>query len=283
MVTNVQAYRRPSSLEEAWNLLREGGKAAKPVGGGIDVGLYLPSEITTLVDLARLPLAYVREEEGALVIGAGTTMTELLEDRRAQDYLDGILTEVLLQVASPLLRNLATVGGTLASRHPWSDVIPLFLVFDAGVELFDGASRWVRMEDFVARRRDANRGLITAVRLPVSSRDAAAAFTSFTRTGFDVAILNCACYVSALAGTCEEARIALGGTPDIARRLSSVEETLNGGRFEPSSIETAAARAAETIEVRDDRRASAGYRRKLASVAVRRCLSQIADRLKGTT
>lgn len=274
--TGIREYLRPASLEEAWAAIAQCGSAASPVGGGIDVRLYATPNTTTLVDLAGLGLGYVRDAHG-LAIGATTTFTEILESTPAKGYLDGILVDVLERVASPLQRNVGTVGGTLGSAHPWSDVIPLLLVLDAALLLYDGRERVLPLEEYLAARASAERPLIVEVRLPMPPPSSMGAFEAFTRTGFDVSILNCACLVSAEAGRCRAARIAVGGTPALATRLPAVERALTDAPLDDPTIDRIAALAGETIDARDDRRASAEYRRDLARVGLSRCLRRISE------
>ena len=119
------------------------------------------------------------------------------------------------------------------------------------------------------------------VRLPSVAGNAGAAFEKFVRTGFDVGMLNCACYAAFDGGVCTTARIALGGTPDMAARINEVEELVVGTRLDGAAIDAAAERAAEAVPARDDQRASGEYRRVLASAGVRRCLKRIAARTEG--
>jgi len=274
--TGIREYLRPANLEEAWAAIAQRGTAASPIGGGIDVRLYATPETTTLVDLAGLNLAYVRNA-GGLAIGATTTFTEILESAPARGYLDGILVEVVERVASPLQRNVGTIGGTLGSAHPWSDVIPLLLVLDAAVLVYDGREHVVPLEGYFAARAAGVRPLIVEVRLPTPVPSATAAFEAFTRTGFDVSILNCACFVAAVGGRCRAARIAVGGTPALATRLPTVERALADAALDGPTIDRIAALAGEAIDARDDRRASAEYRRDLVRVGLSRCLRRIRE------
>ncbi|MBU1049677.1 FAD binding domain-containing protein, partial [Candidatus Bipolaricaulota bacterium] len=117
-MTSVQTYHRPTSIEEAWRLLSDNGNSARLVGGGVDVALFTPTDITTLIDLTSLPYRSIELRDGELALGAVATLTELLESPAVAGYLGGIVVTMLRQVASPLLRNAATLGGTLASTHP---------------------------------------------------------------------------------------------------------------------------------------------------------------------
>ena len=276
----VKEYLRPSRLDEALALLRERGERAWPIGGGIDLVLFAPREVEAVVDLGRLPLRYVRENEGRISIGAIATLREVLESPVVRDYLGGVIPEMLHQVASPLLRNLATIGGTLVSANPWSDVITLFLALGAEVVLSDGKARTIPLEKLYPAR--ALRGtILTEVRLPSSARESAAAFWKFSRTAFDVALLNCATFVRMVGGRCVEARVVAGGTPQLGARLPRAEACLVGSGLDDASIERAAEAARESADVREDRRASADYRRELVLVGVKRSLHEARGRLAG--
>lgn len=280
VLTHIRDYLRPASIEEAWAALAEGGKAARPIGGGIDVLPHTTPELTALVDLAGVGLSYIRDGDG-LAIGATTTFAEMIESPLVREYLGGILIEVLEKVASPLQRNLATIGGTLGSAHPWSDVIPLLLVLGAEVIVYDGQEHTVPLTEYFVGRAAGERPLITEIRLPGAAGVSGCAFEEYSATGFDVAVLNCACFVTLASGRCKTVRIAIGGTPRLAARLPAVEEGLTGGALDDATIDRVAALAGETIDARDDRRATAGYRRDLARVGVSRCLRRIARELGG--
>lgn len=262
-------------------MLAERGKAVRPIGGGIDVLPHTTPELTVLVDLTSAGLSYIHARDG-LAIGATTTFSEMIESPLVRDYLGGILIEVLENVASPLQRNLATIGGTLGSAHPWSDVIPLLLVLGADVTVYDGQERTAPLTEYFAGRAAGERPLITEIHLPAAPEVSACSFEEYSSTGFDVAALNCACFVALASGRCETVRIAIGGTPRLATRLPAVEGGLTGGALDDATIDRVSALAGETIDAGDDRRATAGYRRDLARIGVSRCLRRIAGELGGS-
>ena len=277
-MTNVQTYQRPMSVEEAWRLLKEGGESAKLVGGGVDVGLFAPPRISTLIDLTLISNRTIELANDKLVIGAGVTLTELLESPLSGRYLDGVVIDTLRQVASPLLRNAATVGGALAGTHPWSDVITLFLCLGACVTQYAGELRSVSLEELLGQRGMIDRSIITEVMLPVPVERTFSSFEKSVRTGFDVGMLNCACRLTISTNGCEGVRIVFGGTPDIGHRLEVVEKALTGKKLNRAAIESAGELASEVIPARDDVRASADYRRTLAAAGVRRCLMRIMQK-----
>lgn len=274
---HVRDVIRPLTLEEAWQRKLEHGPAARFLGGGIDVVLYAPPTVSTLIDLEGLDLSGVREDASWISIGAMTTMTEAIESATLGRYASGFLVRVLKAVASPLQRNLATFGGTLGSAHPWSDVIPALLVLEAELAIYDGSERTVALGTYLDERKAGESPVIRAIRLPKGSESARGAFASFTRTGFDVPLLNVTCLAVVGEGAWKDVRIAIGGTPGLAKRRRDVEEELVGRPIRVEGIAAAARSAADAIDARDDVRASAGYRRRLARALVERCLLEIVE------
>jgi len=277
----VEELTHPASLAEAWSQKEERGDAARFIGGGIDLAVFAPPSVRRLIDLARLGLSYVREKDGEIRIGATATMSEIGESPFVHDYAGGFLATVLSRVASPLQRNLATFGGTIGSARPWSDVIPALLVLGATLAVYDGKEGALPLSEYLKRRSTGFRPLITEIRLPRTGGAAAAEFEKFSRTRFDISMLNCACFVGLKDGKCETVRIAIGGRPAIATRLYDVEEEMKGEPLDEVTVERIAALAAQRGELSDDRRSTAAYRRTLAEVGVKRCLERIAGRLGG--
>jgi len=277
---HIQTIWRPTSVAEAHSLLTKHGKGARLLAGGVDLMQYIPPEVEGLIDLAGAGLSAIEADGRAFCIGATATLTELREHAASRDWLDGILVETLRQVASPLQRNIATIGGAIVSANPWSDVITLLLALDAVLVWFDGEAREVPIDEFVTQRGRLSGGILTEVRLPRPAETTAAAFRGFTRTAFDVALLNCACLVRMEGERCVEVRIALGGRPGLAVRLPDAEAGLVGGPLDDEAIARAAGNASRSADVRDDRRATAAYRRELAAVGVGRCLREVRTRSK---
>lgn len=276
-----QSVLRPASLEEAWSMKTEAGDAARFLGGGIDLALFAPSGVTHLIDLGGLGLDEIRAEAGGLVIGSMATQTEILESPDVAAYAGGLLARTMRRVASPLQRSLATLGGTIARAHSWSDIIPVLLVLDAEVSIYDGETRTISLSAFLDRRRK-DPVLILGVHLSATEDDVRTAFVKYAATAFDVATLNCAACAVVRDGQWQDVRLAVGGTPALARRLTSVEQTLCGKPTDEAGIEAAARMGADAIAARDDIRASAAYRRDLATAGLRTCLLEMAGRVEGS-
>ncbi len=116
---------RPQTVDEAIKLLAEGGADALIVAGGTDLvpnlraGLFSPK---VLVDIKGLrDLSYSKFDAGkGMEIGALTTLTELAESPQVLEHYP-VLAEAASTVASPVLRNMGTLGGNLCleTRCVW--------------------------------------------------------------------------------------------------------------------------------------------------------------------
>lgn len=274
----IEAYHRPADVDGAWALLRDGGGAVRLVGGGTDIVVNCPPEVTTLVDLADAGLRYVQaNDDGGLAFGAMATFTDMLEHPAVADHATGVLTEMLSQVGSVLHRNSATIGGHLA-RSRLSDVIPVLIALDATVVTYDGEHHEVGLEDYLDQDRGPH--LVTEVRVPPTPAGAAA-FVRFTRVAFDHSMVNGACRIDVDDGEVVAARVVVGESASVGRRVPAAEEALVGTPLDEAAIAAAAAAAREHVTMHGDWIASAEYRRHLAGVAVQRCLERAAERLDG--
>jgi xanthine dehydrogenase YagS FAD-binding subunit len=111
----VSAYARPASLEEALELLAEPGAA--PLGGGTDLAGQSDRGIRSpglLVDLRATGLDELAADGDGLAIGAAVTLAELADSRLLEPYRAVALAAS--HAASPLLRNVGTVGGNLCQH-----------------------------------------------------------------------------------------------------------------------------------------------------------------------
>ena len=270
-------YLRPETLDAAIEAL---GPGAVPIAGGTAVILHPPPGTRILVDVGGVLPAGIQEQDGAFSIGAMTTLTAMLEHPGLAAIYDGVLARMLRLVGSPLLRNAATIGGHLG-RGRLSDIIPLLIVLDAAVEVYDGGRERLSLEEYYRRELHRDRSLVTDVTIPARPPRSAAAFHKLSRTHFDLAMLNGAVRIGLGEDrTVDDARVVVGETPALGTRIPEVEAFLRGTLLTSETIEAAAGTARASVPVGTDSRASAEYRTQLAGVVVARCLTEAAGYLE---
>jgi CO/xanthine dehydrogenase FAD-binding subunit len=275
-VSNIEALVHPTTIEEAFAAL---GDDALPIAGGTDVMLHNRKRPTTLVDLMGLPLADITRSDDGFTVGANATLTAMLEHPGLAGHLGGVLPEMLVHVGSPLLRNVATLGGHLA-RGRLSDVIPVLAALDTTIHWYDGQDRKGPISSFYDEEHHRTRMLITGVTIPTLDGHAAAGFHKFLRTFFDLALLNGACVLRIDDDAIVDvARVVIGETPSLATTATEAEQFLVGGPPTTTAFVEAGRIARAEVKTRADSRASAEYRSQLVGVAVERCLTKVAARL----
>jgi CO/xanthine dehydrogenase FAD-binding subunit len=239
------AVHTPDSVPGVLEALTDG---AVVIAGGTHVMPRLNTEatgVTALVSLRGAGLAGVEVDQGVARIGAATTLSRL---RRAAEL--AFLHEALDAIASPTIRNMATVGGNLFVPQPYGDLAVCLLALDARVELADGSETSVE---------ELDGGLVTAVRFAIPAEWR---FRKAMRRR-----LNSASIVTVAAVLDEgRTRIALGGVAPRPVRARHAEAALADG------IEAAAQAALDDADPFDDAYASAWYRRRVLPVHVRRAL-----------
>jgi CO/xanthine dehydrogenase FAD-binding subunit len=243
----------PSSAAEAADLLHAGGWL---IGGGTVVMPRVNTgavPVEHLISLRHAGLAGIRVDAHTVTIGAATTLAAVGADDRL-----GFLRPVIRSIASPPVRNLATVGGNLLVPQPHGDLAVALLALDARVDVVsvDGA-RTCSVGEPVAPDE-----IITEVHfdLPETWRYRKA----MRRKHNSAAIVTVAAVLDG-----ERTRIALGGVAPRPVRAHAAERIL---RDDPEAVAETAEAAREGIEAFDDAYASAWYRVRVLPVHVRRAL-----------
>jgi CO/xanthine dehydrogenase FAD-binding subunit len=280
---------RPKKLAEALNLLAQYKPNGKPLAGGTNMVVDLRDgghNCESLVDLSQLEeLRGIQLKDGYVVIGGGTTITELIDNPIINKHAK-ILEDAARVFANPLVRNRATVAGNLVDASPAADTAPPLLALNAEVQLMSqGNTRWVKLEDFITGVRKTllqADELMTAIRWPVPPARSAGSYSKVgLRRADAISVLSAAVMVELdKAGTCKQAAIALGAVAPRPLRAHDAEAALLGKPLTAVEIDTAAHLATEATRPIDDIRGGAAYRKRVCEVTVRRLLTGVAEALK---
>jgi carbon-monoxide dehydrogenase medium subunit len=276
---------RPLTLPEALAMLAERAPDVMPLAGGTNLIVELRDghrATENLVDISRLrELRGLHREDGHIVVGGGTTITELLTDPLIAEH-GRPLRQAAAKLGNPLVRNRATVAGNLANASPAADTAPPLLALGAEVHLVStNGARSIPLHEFLIgvnetlRRPDE---LLASIRWAVPPARSAAGFSKIGLRKADAcAVVNAAAMVVwDEGGLCLEARIAIGAAAPRPVRAREAEAALLGRPLTADIIREAARLAVQATEPIDDIRGTAAYRRRMADVMVRRLLTEIA-------
>jgi carbon-monoxide dehydrogenase medium subunit len=272
-------WHRPVTLAEALALRVGLGEDALPIAGGTYLGALLSAG---LIDppAAFIALGGIEElralglGEGRLVLGALVTHRRV--EREAALPADGFgaLADAFGSVGNVRIRTLATVGGVLADADYASDPPAMLCALGAQVVLASprGERRLAIEELILGHYETAIEPDELLVRAEVPRPERAVYLKFRSRSSED---RPCAGVAAALSRS-GELRVAIGAVAETPQILPEVCALAAGRELTADLREEIAARYGEGIEALGDLRGSAGYRRRVTRVLVRRALEAVA-------
>lgn len=276
MLLNVTEYQRPETITEALRLLARPGIKAAPLAGGTLLVGQRDDTLQAVVDLRALGLNIISEQDSQVRIGAMVTLQTLVDAPLAHTLAGGILAQAAKASAARLIRNAATIGGTLAAGPAANADLPVALVaLDARARLIGQAERVVPAEKVFSELQPGE--LLVEVIIEPPPAHAEGAFLRVARTPDDVALVHAAAVLSMQSGICQQARVAVGGAGMAPTRLHATESLLAGQSLDQERIAAAVAAGIAAFAPPPDFRASPTYRRNVADTLARRALEQCAD------
>ncbi|MGB8812957.1 MAG: FAD binding domain-containing protein, partial [Paracoccaceae bacterium] len=234
------------------------------IAGATDVGLWVTKELRNLPKIAFLAgvsdLQHIEQQGDALHIGAGVTITDLLEAVRP---LHPSFAELLRRYASVQVRNAATIGGNIANGSPIGDGPPALIALGAVLHLRRGdVPRSLPLEAFFLdyRKQDRQPGeFVAGISIPARA-PALRCYKLSKRFDQDISAV-CGCFnVMVVDGAVRAARIAFGGMAGVPKRAAAVEAALVGKPWTLDVVQAAKAAFASDFTPMSDMRASAAYR-----------------------
>lgn len=291
MIPAAFQYHAPTTIGEATALLARLGEDAKVLSGGQSLIPLMKLRLanpTHLVDINGIPgLAYIREGEGLLRIGALTRESELEESELIRTRYP-LLHDTSRVIADPVVRNLATVGGNLAHGDPANDHPATMLALGAEVVAVGGkGERRISIASFftgpfaTSLRPDE---ILTEIRIPLPAARSRGAYLKLERKVGDFATAAVAVQVTLGAGgACEQVGIGLTNVGLTPIKATKAEAALTGKMPDEAAIRRAAELAADASEPSEDLRGSVEYKRDLVRVLTARALRKAVERAQGVT
>jgi carbon-monoxide dehydrogenase medium subunit len=283
MIAQKFEYTAPKSLDEAMQLLAKG---AKPLAGGMSLIPMMKLRLAApehLVDLGRLKdLNYVREAAGELRIGATATHYAVESSPLVREKCP-LLAETAAAIGDVQVRNMGTIGGSVAHADPAADYPAALQALEARFVLKGMKSeRTVSAADFFvdAFTTPLEPGeILREVIVPVDDRRTGTNYQKMPQPASGFALVGVAARVRQSAGKINFVRIGVTGLSNRAYRATAAEKALEGKSGSSADIQAAAALVTQGVDANSDLHASANYRRHLAAVYAARAIETALSRI----
>lgn len=275
-------YFSPSSLSETFKLLKDYKGRARLLAGGTDLLVKMKKRAVSadaIIDLNKISeLAFIELADDYLHIGGLTRLAMLGESSIVKERARA-LAEAINVLASPQIRNRATIAGNLCNASPAADTAPPLLALDASVKLrsADGERIVSLSQFFLGPEQTVSKPdeILTEVIIPL--QEGASAFIKLgKRKAFTLSIASAAAFAKVNNGKFEEVRVALGAVAPIPMRSRKVEDGLKGKDVNEENIKEAAQLVKEECRPITDVRASAEYRTDMSYVLTKRVLRKVS-------
>ncbi|WP_298704877.1 FAD binding domain-containing protein [uncultured Veillonella sp.] len=251
---------QPKTLDEAVELMKK-QKWAPLLAGGCWIGLGT-RKFPAVIDLSGLPLRYIKETEQNFHIGAMTTQGDVEQYEPFKTFGKGILPKSVNSILGVQFRNMATMGGSVAARFGFSDIIPSLLALDAKVLLHSHGE--MTLQDYLTFK---DRDILVEIIVP--KKDQPVAALAFRKSVSDFPHLT-----GAISHNETGYHIYIGGRPS-----KPVEAVRAGQILTEQGIEglPACLEALQDVAFQTNSHASASYRAAMAKVMVKRLVQEVSQ------
>jgi carbon-monoxide dehydrogenase medium subunit len=276
-------YLEAQSLEEVVEALAS-GEEVRVLAGGCGVlllmkqNLYFPK---ALVNIKRIPwLKYIEQDNGTVRIGTLATHNEVKGTLLVEEQLP-LLSEALGYVATNRIRNMATIGGTLAHADPTSDAAPALLALEARVVVL--GSQGEREIELAAFFKDYFETILEPgevlkeIIVPIPPETAQGFYTRFqVRKAMDKAMPGVAVLIDLEEDkkTIRSARIGLSGVGNCCLRLEEAEQFLAGKEDHPDVRQKIGAIVKAAIDPVAEYHFTVDYKKQVAAVFLQRVFAE---------
>lgn len=257
-------YYRASSLEDAYSKLQEDPKNTLLAGG-----LWIKKigqSYNTLIDLSTLGLNKISETPEEVIVGAMVTEREFEDSPIVRNLFNDAIAFATREVMGVNLRNLATIGGSIMGRYPFSDVICGLLPYEVSLHFYP--KQVMSLEEYLNFK-----GKMTSIlkEIHIKKGRGKGFFKKVKMTALDFPIINFA--ISKVNG---KFTIVVGARPMGAAIAHKASDFINGvSNPGESDFIKAAEMVCEELSFLDNKDASKEYRLELTKVYVKRGLMEV--------
>ncbi len=272
-------YIIPNRLSEATKVLKEKRGKCLIVAGGTDLVIKKADEDMTgkvILDVSQVEeMRKIEVVDDALLLGAAVTFAEIGRSPLIPSCLDG-LKMAALEVGSPQIRNIATVGGNLGTSSPGGDINVVLMGLDTQVVLASaGGTRKVSVEDFFVgpqKNAAAEDEIIVSAEIKLPRRSQYRKLALRRALALAITALGLSCYDT---GNGEVWYVSFGALAPTPIRAGRAQDLLAKG-YDIDTICAAVWQEVDSLsgKRRNSLRGSIEYKQDMAAALLREMLEQ---------
>lgn len=256
----IKNYVVAETIEQAYELNQ---KRTNVILGGIGWLKMGSRNIQTAIDLSKLGLDKIEEDEESFKIGCMCTLRDMETNKDLNSYFNGAIAKALAHIVGVQFRNCATIGGSIYSRFGFSDILTCLLALDTYVELHNGGIISLAAYKDMCYDRDV------LVRIIIKKDSRKTAYLTHRMSATDIPVLAVA--VSKIE---DKWQVVIGARP---QRATIVEEagTILSEAPTKEEIEALTDYIIREVKFGTNMRGSKDYRQILAKALINRGIEEI--------
>ncbi len=254
-----EKFVQPDNLQTALEILKTDPDSV--ILGGTTFLRLSNKKYSIGIDLSKLNLDYIKENNDQIEIGAYTSLRTIETDSVINKYFGNLLPKSLENLIGIQFRNNATIGGAIFSRLGFTEINTALLVLDCELEFEKNGI--VAFSKFISNfniKRDILNKII------IKKNKGKSSYKMIRNSDADFAILSVA------VSNFDKIKIAVGTRPSIAKLSEKASQIINSDN---NKIEEAVSLIADEFKFGDDLRASGKYRKMIAPILVSRALLEV--------
>ncbi len=259
----IQEFFKPQTIAEAITLKEKYRDEAVFMAGGTDLNCRdASSAVEKVIGIEQLKLNAISKTDEAVLIGAGVTIQELIDSTKVPNQLSIAAGHFV----NRNIRNMATIGGNIASNNSTSNLIPILVALDAELKLA-GSDASVSVYDYITHESSR---LIESIRILAENIKKPYGIRKFSYTANDISIIVAAVTFNIRNEIVSNVRVAAGGVSKHVVRLKALENKLEGNKL-PARTEIEDT-VKKTVSPLKDIRGGVRFKKYLAGVLVSDCI-----------
>ena len=265
----IEEFFKPQTIAEAVKMKEKFKDEAVFMAGGTDVNCRDSAyEIEKVIGIEQLKLNKISKPQKKLSIGAGVTIQELIDSPKIPDQLKTAAGHFV----NRNIRNMATIGGNIASNHSTANLVPILVALDAELKI-GGSTAPVPVYEYVSQEMTR---LIEGILISSKSLTKKYSLRKFSHTANDVSIITAAVTFNVQNEKLSDVRVAVGGLSKHVVRLTELENKLENNTL-PATREIQDTVKNIVAPVKDIR-GGIDFKKYMAGVLISDCIYYAHDR-----